>query len=156
MEAGSVTFPANVTKALADTQLQHAMTETGPRFIAKRAKAREALPEFDRLRDISRDIKNHVLDNLDIYLEHYEKKVTEIGGQVHWAATAEDARQAIIGICKGAGAKIITKGKSMISEEIDLNEALEKAGMTPVETDLGEYLIQLRHERPSHISAPAG
>ncbi|MFO0990579.1 MAG: LutB/LldF family L-lactate oxidation iron-sulfur protein [Hyphomicrobiales bacterium] len=155
MEAGSVTFPANVTKALADTQLQHAMTETGPRFIAKRAKAREALPEFDALRDISRDIKNHVLDNLDIYLERYEKKVTAVGGQVHWASTAEEARQAIIGICKGAGAKIITKGKSMISEEIDLNEALEKAGMTPVETDLGEYLIQLRHERPSHIIAPA-
>ncbi|MBL8906608.1 MAG: iron-sulfur cluster-binding protein [Rhizobiales bacterium] len=155
MESGSVTFPANVAKALADRQLQHAMTETGPRFIIKRSKAREALPEFDRLRDISRDIKNHVLENLDVYLERYEKKVTEAGGQVHWASTAEDARQTIIGICKGADAKIITKGKSMISEEIDLNEALEKAGMTPVETDLGEYLIQLRHERPSHIIAPA-
>ena len=101
MEAGSVTFPANVTKALADTQLQHAMTETGPRFIAKRAKAREALPEFDALRDISRDIKNHVLDNLDIYLERYEEKVTEVGGQVHWASTAEDARQTIIGNLQG-------------------------------------------------------
>ena len=61
-------------KALADAQLQHAMTETGPRFIIKRSKARDALPEFDRLRDISRDIKNNVLDNLDIYLERYEKK----------------------------------------------------------------------------------
>src|SRR5437868_1437056 len=155
MDEAAETFPLNVKRALSDAQLQHAMVETGPRFVAKRAHARDDLPEFDRLRDISRDIKDHVLANLDLYLDHYEKKVIEAGGKVHWAETAEEARAAIIGICKRAGAKLVTKGKSMISEEIDLNHALEAAGITPVETDLGEYLMQLRNERPSHIIAPA-
>jgi L-lactate dehydrogenase complex protein LldF len=155
MDAGSVHFKDNVAKALADPNLQFAMTETGPRFMAKRTKAREALPEFDALRDQARDIKNHVLDHLDIYLERYEAKVKESGGHVHWAETAEDARQAILSICKGVGAKSVTKGKSMISEEIDLNQCLAEHGIQPVETDLGEYIIQLRNERPSHIIAPA-
>ena len=144
MEAYSATFPENTGKALADAQLQQAMTETGPHFVARRAKAREALPEFDALRDQARDIKDHVLAHLDIYLERYEQKVIDSGGQVHWASTAEEARAAILGICARVNAKIVTKGKSMISEEIDLNHALEAAGHTPVETDLGEYLIQLR------------
>ena len=135
--------------------MQYALTETGPRFIAKRAKAREALPEFDALRDEARDIKDHVLAHLDIYLERYEAKVAETGGTVHWASTPEQARDVILAICKRVNAKIVTKGKSMISEEIDLNQALEAAGHTPVETDLGEYLIQIRGERPSHIIAPA-
>ena len=155
MEASAATFPENVTKALADKPLQFAMTETGPRFIKKRTVAREALPEFDDLRDQSRDIKDHVLEYLDIYLERYEAKVQASGGQVHWAATAEEARAQILGICQRVGAKIVTKGKSMISEEIDLNQHLVDNGIQPVETDLGEYLIQLRNERPSHIIAPA-
>jgi L-lactate dehydrogenase complex protein LldF len=155
MESSSPNFQSNVQKALADKQLQWAMTETGPRFIEKRTKARAALPEFDALRDQARDIKDHVLAYLDIYLERYEQKVVETGGQVHWASTPDEARAAIIGICKRRGAKLVTKGKSMISEEIDLNHALEAEGITPVETDLGEYLIQLRNERPSHIIAPA-
>jgi L-lactate dehydrogenase complex protein LldF len=148
-------FPENVAKALSDGQLQYAMTETGPRFIQKRAKARDALPEFDALRDQARDIKDHVLAHLDIYLERYEAKVRESGGHVHWADTADEARAAILSICRKAGAKIVTKGKSMISEEIELNQHLEQNGIAPVETDLGEYLIQIRKERPSHIIAPA-
>ena len=155
MDQSASAFPENVKRAIADAQLQWAMTETGPRFIDKRAKARKELPEFDTLRDQARDIKDHVLAHLDLYLERYEKKVTETGGVVHWAETAEEARQAILGICKRAGARLVTKGKSMISEEIGLNHALEAAGVTPVETDLGEYLIQLRNEPPSHIIAPA-
>ncbi len=155
MDASAATFPDNVTKALADGQLQQAMTETGPRFQVKRSKARDALPEFDALRDQSRDIKDHVLAHLDIYLERYEAKVVASGGHVHWAATAEEARAQILEICQRAGAKIVTKGKSMISEEIDLNHHLSDNGIQPVETDLGEYIIQLRNERPSHIFAPA-
>ena len=155
MEAYTQTFPANTAKALADASLQQAMTDTGPHFVSKRAKARDALPEFDALRDQARDIKDHVLAHLDLYLEQYENKVTGSGGHVHWAATAEEARAAILGICKRVNARIVTKGKSMISEEIDINKYLAEAGHTPVETDLGEYLIQLRGERPSHIIAPA-
>jgi L-lactate dehydrogenase complex protein LldF len=154
-DMSTTTFPDNVSKALADGQLQYAMTETGPRFIQKRAKARDALPEFDALRDQARDIKDHVLNHLDIYLERYEAKVNESGGQVHWAEDADQARAAILAICRKAGARLVTKGKSMISEEIELNQHLEQNGIAPVETDLGEYLIQLRKERPSHIIAPA-
>lgn len=155
MDLGAANFKDNVGKALADDKLQFAMTETGPRFIAKRTKAREALPEFDQLRDQARDIKDHVLDHLDIYLETYEAKVKETGGHVHWAETPDEARAAVLEICRKANAKLVTKGKSMISEEIDLNKHLEENGITPVETDLGEYIIQLRNERPSHIIAPA-
>ena len=155
MDLGAANFKDNVGKALADDKLQHAMTETGPRFIYKRTKAREALPEFDQLRDEARDIKDHVLDHLDIYLGKYEAKVKETGGHVHWAETPDDARAAVLEICRKANAKMVTKGKSMISEEIDLNQHLSDNGITPVETDLGEYIIQLRNERPSHIIAPA-
>ncbi|MBK1867058.1 LutB/LldF family L-lactate oxidation iron-sulfur protein [Aestuariivirga sp. YIM B02566] len=155
MEAKTAEFTSNVARAIADSQLQGTMTETGPRFIEKRAKARAGLPEFDALRDQARDIKDHVLAHLDLYLERYEAKVVESGGHVHWAETAEEARAAILGICRKLDAKLATKGKSMISEEIGLNQALEAAGVTPVETDLGEYLIQLRNEPPSHIIAPA-
>ena len=151
----SAKFPENVAGALADRKLQRALTETGPRFIAKRAKARAALPEFDALRDQARDIKDHVLAHLDIYLDRSENNVTATGGHVHWAETAGEARAAILDICKRVGARSVTKGKSMISEEIELNQALDAAGHTPVETDLGEYLIQIRGERPSHIIAPA-
>ena len=74
---------------------------------------------------------------------------------MHWARTPEEAREAVLEICRVASAKTVTKGKSMIAEEIALNDFLEKNGITPVETDLGEYIIQLRHEPPSHIIAPA-
>jgi L-lactate dehydrogenase complex protein LldF len=155
MDMSGAAFPDNVSRALADGKLQYAMTETGPRFIQKRAKAREALPEFDQLRDQARDIKDHVLANLDVYLERYEARVRASGGQVHWAETPDEARAAILGICRKVNARLVTKGKSMISEEIDLNQHLAENGITPVETDLGEYIIQLRNERPSHIIAPA-
>ncbi|QIG52090.1 iron-sulfur cluster-binding protein [Nordella sp. HKS 07] len=155
MESRAAEFTSNVARAIADRQLQSTMTETGPRFVEKRAKAKASLPEFDALRDQARDIKDHVLAHLDLYLERYEAKVNDSGGHVHWAETAEEARAAILAICRKLDARLATKGKSMISEEIGLNQALEQAGITPVETDLGEYLIQLRGEPPSHIIAPA-
>jgi L-lactate dehydrogenase complex protein LldF len=155
MDLSAARFPENVTHALADGQLQRVLTETGPRFVDKRARARDALPEFDALRDAARGIKDHVLAHLDIYLERYEAKVTAAGGKVHWAETAEEARAAILSICSRVNARIVTKGKSMVSEEIDLNQALAAAGHTPLETDLGEYVVQIRGERPSHIIWPA-
>ncbi len=149
------TFPANARAALRNAQLQTALARVPEGFIAKRTQAREALPEFDAIRDAARDMKDHTLEHLDLYLEEFEARAREAGGAVHWASTPEDARQIILKICRDAGAKSLTKGKSMVSEEIDLNEALESAGITPVETDLGEYIIQLRREAPSHIIAPA-
>ncbi len=148
-------FKANAAQALRDTELQRALGKVKVGFIQKRRAAADRLPEFEALRDQARDIKNHTLENLDFYLERYEAAVLRQGGQVHWAATAEDARRIILEICQQAGAKLVTKGKSMISEEIGLNAHLEAAGLEVAETDLGEYIIQLRNEPPSHIIAPA-
>jgi len=148
-------FKSNARAAIANPALQVELDRARTGFVAKRAAAAAGLPEFDALRDNARDIKNHVLGHLDLYLEAYEKKVTEAGGHVHWAESAEDARRIILDICRKAGAKTVTKGKSMVTEEIGLNDYLDENGVTPVETDLGEYIIQLRGETPSHIIAPA-
>ena len=155
MQITSPAFKENAKNALADAQLQQALGNVRSGFIDKRKKAIDALPEFDALRDSAKSIKDHTLEHLDLYLEAYEAKVTASGGHVHWAETAEDARQIILDICRAAGARTVTKGKSMITEEIALNDFLEKEGIRPVETDLGEYIIQLRGEHPSHIIAPA-
>jgi len=148
-------FKANAGHALADAQLQRAMGNVKKGFIEKRRAAADRLPEFEAMRDSARDIKDHTLAHLDLYLERYEEKVTQAGGHVHYARDAAEARQIILDICKEQGAKTVTKGKSMISEEIGINAYLDAAGMEPVETDLGEYIIQLRNEMPSHIIAPA-
>ena len=148
-------FNANAHAALADQNLQSALRGSRGNFVLKRNKARAGLPEFDALRDRARDLKDHALDNLDLYLEAYEARVTESGGVVHWAETAEDARTIVLDICRKAGAKTVNKGKTMISEECGINDHLQANGIRPVETDLGEYIIQLRGEVPSHIIAPA-
>ena len=148
-------FKSNSISALANKNLQKALTHVERGFIGKRRDAMEALPEFDQLRDNARDIKNHTLENLDLYLEAYEEKVIESGGKVHWAADAEEARNQILEICRSVGARAVTKGKSMIAEEIGINDFLEENDIEPIETDLGEYIIQLRGETPSHIIAPA-
>jgi L-lactate dehydrogenase complex protein LldF len=148
-------FKANARAAIDNANLQSALRGARGNFVQKRALAREALPEFDALRDQARDMKDHVLANLDLYLEAYEAQVVASGGKVHWAATAEDARAIVLEICRAAGARAVNKGKTMISEECGINDHLAANGITPVETDLGEYIIQLRGEIPSHIIAPA-
>jgi L-lactate dehydrogenase complex protein LldF len=153
--ATSLEFKGNVKAALADEDLQNALRFVEVNFVSRRREVVDKLPEFDALRDSSRDIKDHTLAHLDLYLEEYEARVTAAGGHVHYAVTAEDARQIILDICRKLGAKTVTKGKSMVGEEIGINDFLEANGITPVETDLGEYIIQLRHEMPSHIIAPA-
>lgn len=151
----AASFPAGVHRALGDAQLQRALHVSRPGFIGKRAKAIARLPEFDALRDAARDIKDHTLAHLDLYLEAYEAKVRESGGRVHFARTAQAANAIVLDICRRHGAKSVAKGKSMIGEETGLNAALEASGIIPVETDLGEYIVQLRRETPSHIIAPA-
>ncbi len=155
MQSTSLNFKENASRALNDAQLQRALGNVKTGFIAKRAEARAALPEFDELRDVAAGIKNHVIDHLDIYLEEYERQVIASGGHIHWARDAAEAREIVLRLCRDAGAKSVTKGKSMVSEEIGLNAALEAEGIETVETDLGEYIIQIRHETPSHIIAPA-
>jgi L-lactate dehydrogenase complex protein LldF len=151
----SPAFRENAREALADPQLQSSMhgIETG--IVDRRRATVARLPEFDALRDSARDIKNHTLAHLDLYLEQFEQRCTTAGGHVHYAVTAEEARAKALEICRKANAKLVTKGKSMIGEEIAINDHLEANGIAPVETDLGEYLVQIRHELPSHIIMPA-
>ena len=155
MESTAHAFKSNVDHALADPNLQDSLAKLKVGFSERRRQAAERLPEFEALRDRARDIKNHTLAHLDFYLEEFERKVIALGGHVHWAPTAADARRIIAELCQSVNARTVAKSKSMVAEEIALNEHLEALGIAPVETDLGEYIIQLRNEPPSHIIAPA-
>lgn len=155
MQSTSFKFRENAHEAMGNATLQTALSKMKVGFVERRAAAAEKLPEFEDLRDQARDIKNHTLAHIDLYLERFEARVTEQGGKVHWARNAKEACDHVIDICRSLDAKMVTKGKSMVSEEIALNTALEGEGLEVVETDLGEYIIQLRDEAPSHIIAPA-
>ena len=155
MRSTARNFKHNSQEALADASLQSALSALARGFPLKRLEAAARLPEFEDLRDQARDIKNHTLANLGLYLERFETRVVEQGGRVHWCRDADEARNAILEICRTAAARTVTKSKSMIGEEIAINDFLEENGIEPIETDLGEYIIQLRREPPSHIIAPA-
>src|SRR5499425_1872659 len=155
MLATSRNFEANARAGLANDNLQRALALMGSGFPERRRLAVDRLSEFEALREVAKSIKDHTLEHLDFYLELYEENVVAVGGRVHWARTPEEARSAVLEICRSVDARIVTKGKSMIAEEVGLNEYLEANGITPVETDLGEYIIQLRGEPPSHLIAPA-
>jgi L-lactate dehydrogenase complex protein LldF len=148
-------FRARAERALHDAFLQQALTIATTKFIGLRNDAFGEFPEGDALRDRARAIKEATLQRLDHYLEQLVDNVERLGGHVHFATTPAEARRIILDIAHRTGTRMVVKSKSMATEEIHLNEALEAAGITPVETDLGEYIIQLAHERPSHIIAPA-
>ena len=148
-------FPGNARTALRDPVLQRALGNLKLGFPVKRAEVVADLPEFQALRDVAQEVKDHTLSNLDAYLEIYEANVLKSGGQVHWARNAEEACETVMAICREADAQVVTKGKSMVAEEIGLNGYLDSRGIERVETDLGEYIIQLRDEPPSHIIVPA-
>ena len=155
MKSAAHDFPARARSALNNPELARAMKRARAGFIDRRLAAVEGLPEYASVRRTAREIKEHTLHHLDYYLERFEERVREHGGHVHWASTPAEARAIVIDICRAAGAKRVTKGKSMVGEEVALNDALEAAGFEPIETDLGEYIIQLANEPPSHIIAPA-
>lgn len=155
MEATTLEFKDRAEAALGNEVLQSALGKIKTGWVAGRQRAADRLPEFEALRDLGRDIKKHTLAHLDLYLEAFEAQVTARGGQVHWARDAAEARTIILDLCRAAGARTVTKSKSMISEEIGLNAYLEAQGLTPVETDLGEYILQIAGQPPSHIVGPA-
>jgi L-lactate dehydrogenase complex protein LldF len=155
VEITSHKFTKQAIAALDDEPLQRALKKIKQGFVINRGDAVKNLPEFDLLRDEAKAIKDHTLAHIDLYLEAFEKKVTEHGGQVHWCRDVSDAQNKVLEICRSVDAQTVTKGKSMIGEEIAINAFLEKNGIEPIETDLGEYIIQLRQEPPSHIIAPA-
>jgi L-lactate dehydrogenase complex protein LldF len=148
-------FSGAVSLALVDVPLQAALTRLTDTLMAGNRRAYAALSDSDRLRDHAKRIKEHTLANLDKYLEQLDKSVQNAGGSVHWADTASDAQQIIVEIARRAGCKHAVKSKSMTSEEIHLNRALEAAEIEVTETDFGEYILQLADERPSHLVAPA-
>jgi L-lactate dehydrogenase complex protein LldF len=141
--------------ALNDPALKVSLARLKTHFVHKRADSIARYGDFEALREAGAAIRDFALSNLDILLERFERNVTARGGHVHWARDAKEAREIVLAILRAAGARTVTKGKSMVTEEIGLNSFLEKNGIRPVETDLGEYIIQLRREPPSHIIAPA-
>ncbi len=152
-EAGSFTLRAR--GAIGDRFLQEALSTATSKFGEARSRALAEFPDSERYRQRAREIKEATLERLDEHLERLADNVERAGGVVHWARDAAEARQIILGLAHARGARLVVKSKSMATEEIHLNEALEAAGIAAVETDLGEYIIQLAHERPSHIIVPA-
>jgi L-lactate dehydrogenase complex protein LldF len=143
----------DVTAALGDSKLQLAIYSATGRLADRR---RDTLtPDFEDLRQHAHDIKKHTLDHLDFYLEQMEKNVEARGGKVIWAKDGEEACAFVQKLARDRGVKVIVKSKSMTTEEIHLNEHLERDGIEAVETDLGEYILQLGGEKPFHIIAPA-
>jgi L-lactate dehydrogenase complex protein LldF len=150
-----MSFKAAAHEALNDVKLKSALGRLKTHFAHRRQEAVERYGDFEGLREAGRAIRDHAIANLDALLTTFEAGVTARGGHVHWARDAAEACEIVLAILRDAGARTVTKGKSMVSEEIELNPYLEANGLVPIETDLGEYIIQLRGEPPSHIIAPA-
>ena len=151
----SETFKENASAALADVHLRGALKIATSLFGERRKQAAASLPNWEDLRTQARANKDEVLFHLDQYLEEFERNAESRGARIHWARDAAEANSIICGLAVERKARIVVKSKSMTTEETHLNDALEAAGMQVVETDLGEYIIQLAHEPPSHIIAPA-
>ena len=149
------TFRDNARKALSDERLAKALAGLPGGLVAQRTAAKNAVPEFEALRTAARDIRDHTLANLDTYLAAFADKAEAAGTKIHWAWDAAEARTVIAHIALAQDARRVAKGKSMVSEEIALNAFLESLGLDVFESDLGEYLLQIRGETPSHIIAPA-
>ena len=132
-----------------------AVQQATNRFVDGRAARVAELPQWEELRQIASNIRLHTIENMDVYLTRFEAAFQAAGGHIHWAATAKDACQVVTQIAKEHSVKNAVKSKSMATEEIGLNHALEAAGIETLETDLGEYIIQLAGTGPSHIIAPA-
>jgi L-lactate dehydrogenase complex protein LldF len=141
--------------ALADTQLRRNLRRATTTIRAKRAAVVGELPDWEQLRAAGEAIRDRALHRLDTYLEQLEAAVTEAGGHVHWARTAEEANAIVVDLARRTGAAEVVKVKSMVTQEIGLNEALEAAGISPYETDLAELIVQLGGDRPSHFLVPA-
>jgi L-lactate dehydrogenase complex protein LldF len=149
------TFDANAREALANPQLRAALRNLATVIGDRREAAISSAGDWEDLRARARAIKDEILAHLDTYLEDFAVNAARAGAEVHWARDGAEACQVVLRILAQQGATRIVKSKSMATEEIHLNKALEAEGLLPVETDLGEWIIQLAHETPSHIVVPA-
>ena len=148
-------FTARTEQAIGDRTLKLAIDRTTGTARAKRAAAVADWPGFEQARELGRDIKDHVIAHLGHYLAEFERNAIASGAKVHWARTAEEACDITIRLFRSAGARSVTRAKSMLGEEIGLPHALAAAGIERVETDLAEHVVQLAGDRPSHIVWPA-
>ncbi|WP_121660796.1 LutB/LldF family L-lactate oxidation iron-sulfur protein [Metabacillus litoralis] len=149
-------FFDRVEKGVNNTFMRSAVASAQERMQGKRLAATEELGNWEEWRKLGEEIRTHTLENLDYYLEQLSENVVKRGGHVFFASTKEEANEYITKVAKEKQAKKVVKSKSMVTEEIHLNSALEKAGCEVVETDLGEYILQLDdHDPPSHIVVPA-
>ncbi|WP_424946140.1 LutB/LldF family L-lactate oxidation iron-sulfur protein [Candidatus Spongiihabitans sp.] len=155
MKVLSQNFNSASKAALLDDDLRCALDRAEGGFVNTRKKAVAELRNFEDYRTYGQQVKDHTLKHLDYYLTQFETNATKNGSQVHWAWNGEQANRIILNICAAANARKITKGKSMVSEEAVTNQSLQDQGYEVIETDLGEYIIQLAGESPSHIIAPA-
>jgi L-lactate dehydrogenase complex protein LldF len=147
-------FHRRAADALRDATLRGALSSVTARVLASRSAALEELPAADIWRDHARRLRAHTLARLDTYLDQFVAAVEARGGHVHYAHTADDAVRYVCDLAQKLGLRLAVKSKSMISEEISLNSHLEWAGVRVVETDLGEFVVQLAGEHPSHIVMP--
>jgi L-lactate dehydrogenase complex protein LldF len=148
------TFALRVHRALEDDKLAGALANVSAQLRTRRTLAFQSLPQADAIRDHARKARLDTLRDLPAQLERFEANLRANGVQVHWAEHAADCHRIVLEIAKLHDVRRIAKGKSMVSEEIHLNVALQKAGLDVVETDLGEYIVQLADDQPSHIVAP--
>jgi len=153
----SAEFDQKIRTTLEDANLQLAIYTATGRLKEKRIESvsAETLPDYQELRSQANAIKKHSIENLDHYLEEFERNVEARGGKVVYCKDATEVSDFVLSIAKERGSHLIVKSKSMTTEEVDLNERLEHHGLESVETDLGEYILQLAHEKPYHIVAPA-
>ena len=151
----SAPFGQRAAVSLADPQLRSAVADASDRQIANRLRAMRTLEDPEAMRDLGSRIRDAVLSRLDEHLERLADNWEAAGGRVFFAADASDAATYVTSLAQKAGGGIVVKSKSMASEEIALNSALESAGIEAVETDLGEYIVQLGGDHPSHIITPA-
>jgi L-lactate dehydrogenase complex protein LldF len=155
MQVQSMHFKARSGEKLADKRLQQNLKKLSTKFVTGRANAITELDDFEGTRDAAAERRMRAIENLDVWLATFEKEATRRGATVLYAETAEDASRLVVEIALKHQVKKVIKSKSMVSEEMALNTALEAAGITPIETDLGEYILQINdNEAPSHIIAP--
>lgn len=155
LKTSEVKFKDRIRVQLDDTVMRKAVANAQARIGANRQKMVDELGHWEAWRERAEQIRDHVLDNLDAYLYQLTEKVTANGGKVYFAKTKEDATRYILQVAQAKNAKKVVKAKSMVTEEIGMNHALQDAGIQVVETDLGEYILQLDRDPPSHVVVPA-
>jgi L-lactate dehydrogenase complex protein LldF len=156
MQIASMHFKQRAHDNMGDAQLQRNLRKIQGKFVAKRRESLLELDDFEGTREAARAIRQRALDDLDVWLGIFERNATARGAVVLWAETPAEINAHVLDIARRHGVRKIIKSKSMVSEESELDRAVEKAGLQVVETDLGEYILQINdYEPPSHIIGPA-